>query len=213
MSKLISCWLLILIGFSTAAQQIEPKHTFNIELGLPNGMVNKPFKDYMQGLVNIAPYYQFTLKNSLSFGAGIRYSYFGVNQFRVPLKTLGGMHSGGVFVKIGREKFHTDRFATDMGVKIGYNQHYFITNRNDSLGQNPFVVSAISIEPTVKFSLVADEQVSYNLFVSYAFQGYAFKPNMLGLETDGGYDTKEFSRPTSILIIGFGFSYYFKDKG
>jgi hypothetical protein len=79
MIKLITCWLIILIGFSTAAQQIEPKHTFNIELGLPNGMVNKPFKDYMQGLINFAPYYQFTMKNSLSFGAGIRYSYFGVS--------------------------------------------------------------------------------------------------------------------------------------
>lgn len=194
------------------AQQIEPKHTFNVELGLPNAMTNKPFGDYMQGLVNVAPYYQFRLKNSIAFGSGIRYAYFGVNQFKVLQKTLGGMHSFGAFLKVSHEKFHTDRFSTDLGVKFGYTQNYFVTNRNDSLNQNPYQVNSILIEPTAEFSLVADEQVAYSLIVSYAFQGFAYKPNMIGLQTLGGYDQSEFQRVTSYLTIGFGFTYYFKDK-
>ena len=194
------------------AQQIEPKHTFNVELGLPNAMTNKPFGDYMQGLVNVAPYYQFRLKNSIAFGSGIRYAYFGVNQFKVPQKTLGGMHSFGAFLKVSHEKFHTDRFSTDLGVKFGYTQNYFVTNRNDSLNQNPYQVNSILIEPTAEFSLVADEQVAYSLIVSYAFQGFAYKSNMIGLQTLGGYDQSEFQRVTSYLTIGFGFTYYFKDK-
>jgi len=58
------------IGLANA-QQIEPKHTFNVEIGLPNGMVNEAFGNIMQGLVNVAPYYQFCLKKHIAFGAGI----------------------------------------------------------------------------------------------------------------------------------------------
>lgn len=212
MLKKLYILILLLVTCDVVAQQIEPKHTFNVELGLPNAMVNKPFGAYMQGLINVAPYYQFRLKNSIAFGAGIRYAYFGVNQFKVPQKTLGGMHSFGSFVKVSHEKFHTDRFSTDLGVKVGYTQNYFVTNRNDSLNQNPYQVNSILIEPTAEFSLVADEQVAYSLIVSYAFHGFSYKPNMIGLQTFGGYEQSEFQRVTSYLTIGFGFTYYFKEK-
>lgn len=212
MGKSFCIFILLFTLSGVYAQQIEPKHTFNVELGLPNAMTNKPFGDFMQGLVNVAPYYQFRLKNSIAFGAGVRYAYFGVNQFKVPQKTIGGMHSFGTFVKVSHEKFHTDRFSTDLGVKVGYTQNYFSTNRNDTLNQNPYKVVSILIEPTAEFSLMADEQVSYSLIISYAFQGFAFKPNMIGLETFGGYDQSEFKRVSSYLTVGFGFTYYFKDK-
>jgi hypothetical protein len=196
----------------TSAQQIEPKHTFNVEIGLPNGMVNEAFGNIMQGLVNVAPYYQFCLKKHIAFGAGLRYAYFGVNQFRVPQKTLGGMHSLGAFFKVGHEKYYTEKFSADLGVKVGYTQNYFVTNRNDSLGQNPYQVNSILVEPTMELSLQADDQVAYSLVISYAFHGFGFKPNMIGLETFGGYDPADFNKPTSYLTVGFGFTYYFKDK-
>jgi hypothetical protein len=194
------------------AQPVEPKHTFNVELGLPNGMVNKPFAQYMQGLVNVAPYYQYALKNHIAFGAGIRYAYFGVNQFRVPEKTLGGMHSFGAFIKAAHEKYHNDKFCTDIGVKVGYTQNYFKTDRNELLGQNPYQVNALLIEPTVELSLHADEQVAYSLVISYAFNGFSYKPYMIGLDTFGGFSDHEYEKATSYLTVGFGFSYYFKDK-
>lgn len=205
-------WLVFFFVSNTKAQEIELKHTFNVEIGLPNGMSNKPFANYMQGLVNVAPYYQYTLKNSLSFGVGFRYAYFGVNQFRVPQKTLGGMHSFGIFTKVGHEKFYSERFSLDAGVKMGYTQNYFTTDRLEDLGQNPYQSNSVLVEPTVEFSLVADEQVAYSFVVSYAFQGFAYKPHMIGLQTAGGYEQSEFSRVTSYLTVGFGFSYYFKRK-
>jgi hypothetical protein len=212
MIKNVFILLFLFFVSSVEAQQIEPKHTFNVELGLPNAMTNKPFGSFMQGLVNVAPYYQFRLKNSIAFGGGVRYAYFGVNQFKVPQQTIGGMHSFGTFVKVAHEKFHTDRFSTDLGVKFGYTQNYFVTNRNDTLGQNPYQVNSVLIEPTAEFSLISDEQVAYSLIVSYAFQGFSFKPNMIGLETFGGFEQSEFKRITSYLTIGFGFTYYFKEK-
>lgn len=198
--------------FNTESQVIEPKHTFNVELGLPNGFVNKPFKDIMQGLVNVAPYYQYAFKNHLTIGAGIRYSYFAINEFKVPQPVYGGMHSGGIFIKAGWEKFHTDRFATDLGVKIGYTQSYFDTDLNDSIGNNPYQVNSIYVEPSVGLILTADEFTSYRLFAAYAFQGFGYSPEMIGLETFGGYDPNDFDKTTSFLIIGFGFTYYFKSE-
>lgn len=198
--------------FYSESQVIEPKHTFNVELGLPNGFANKPFKNIMQGLVNVAPYYQYAFPNHIVVGGGIRYAYFAVNEFKVPEPVFGGMHSGGIFVKAGWEKFHSERFATDIGIKVGYTQSYFLTDKNDSIGVNPYQVNSFYVEPTIGFILTADEFTSYRLFVSYAFEGFGYTPKMIGLETFGGYDPAEFNRTTAFLIIGFGFTYYFKPK-
>lgn len=204
--------LLTSIGYS---QKIEPKHTFQFELGLPNGFSNKPFRQYMQGLMVLAPYYQYAMKNGIAFGGGVRYHYYQVNQFRIPTKTIGGLHSATGFVKVGYQKFLTERIEVDAGVKVGYSENLFVTNWNDSLGQNPYRVPSFLIEPTVKFAIVADEQVAYGFFVSYGIQGYALRPEMLGLESFGYTQAEKdihYHRPVSFLTFGFSLTYYFKEK-
>ena len=195
-----------------SAQVIEPKHTFNVELGLPNGFTNEPFKNIMQGLVNFSTYYQYDFKNHLTAGAGIRYGYFAINEFKVPKPVYGGMHSTGAFLKVGWEKFINDRFAIDLGVKVGYSQHFFDTDRNDSAGLNPIQLNSVYIDPTLGLILTADEVSSYRLFISYASYGFGFKPSMIGLETFGGYDPAQFNKVTGFLIVGFGYTFYFKSK-
>lgn len=212
MRKILTIALFLIVSVCSLAQTIEPKHTFNLELGLPNGFANKPFKNIMQGLINAEPYYQFAFKNHIIVGAGLRYSYFAINEFKVPEQVYGGMHSAGVFIKGGWERFHTDRFATDISLKAGYTQNYFVTDLNDSIGVNPLQVNSIYLEPSVSLILTADEFTSYRLVIAYGFQGFGYKPNMIGLETFGGYDPSEFNRTTSFLIVGFGFTYYFKPK-
>jgi hypothetical protein len=208
--KFIYIAALFLAPFLANAQVFERKHTFNIELGLPNAFSNKAFKNIMQGLVSVAPYYQFALKNNFIAGAGLRYSYFAINEFKVPTAVSGGVHSGGIFLKAGWEKFHNERFATDLSLKFGYDQNYFTSDRGDSLGKSILQVNSTYLEPSVGFILTVDEFSSYRLFISYAFQGFGYKPSMIGLETFGGCDPKEFNRTTSFLIVGFGFTHYFK---
>jgi hypothetical protein len=216
MKRLFKCVVLIaalvmrMLDYS--AQVIEPKHTFNVELGLPNGFTNEPFKNIMQGLVNFSTYYQYDFKNHLTAGAGVRYGYFAINEFKVPKPVYGGMHSTGVFIKLGWEKFINDRFAIDLGVKVGYSQHYFDTDRNDSAGNNPIQLNSFYVDPTMGLILTADEVSSYRLFFSYASYGFGFKPSMIGLETFGGYDPSGFNKVTGFLIVGFGYTYYFKSK-
>ena len=197
---------------SVNAQITEPKHTFNVELGLPNSFSNKPFKSIMQGLVSVEPYYQYAFKNHLTIGAGLKYGYFAVNEFKVPQKVYGGMHSAGGFLKVGWEKFHNDRFATDFSVKVGYTQNYFKTDLNDSISGGPIQVNSTYLEPSIGLILAADEFSSYRLVIAYSFQGFAFRPTMIGLESFGEYEPKELSPISTALIIGFGYTHYFKSK-
>ncbi len=212
MVKYILILVILFSIFSSKAQVIDPKHTFNIELGLPNSLVNEPFKDIMQGLVNVAPYYQYKINSQFVVGLGIKYSYFAINEFKVSDPTYGGMHTGGIFLKAGWEKFHTDHFATEIGLKFGYTQNYFVSDRNDSIGVNPRIVNSTYLEPSVSLILTADEQSSYRLIVSYAFQGFGFRPDLIGLQSLGGYDPSDFNKISSFLIVGFGYTHYFKSK-
>jgi hypothetical protein len=202
--------LINLCSASVVGQPIEPKSTFNIELGLPNGVSNPAFKNIMQGVVNVSIYYQYDFSNHLTVGIGGRYGYFAINEFKVPVPVYGGMHSVGGFLKVGYQKFLTERFALDAGIKIGYSEFLFDTDRNDTLGVNPIRTNGIHIEPTVGFILTADEQNSFRFFASYATSGFGYKPAMIGLETFGGYDPSDFNKITGSLIIGFGYTHYFK---
>jgi len=208
----ILIFIFLFYGFLSYGQLVTPKHTFNVELGLPNTALNKPFNRMMQGLVNTSLYYQFALPNSIAFGAGVRYSFFDVNEFNVPDSIRGGMHSMGAFIKVSHEKFHGERFGTDIGVKFGYSANLITTNLNRQKGQSPVYVGGVYIEPCIGLILSADEQTSYRLNIGYAIQGFGFDPKQLGTDQTGGYNPSEFSRATQYFIFGFGFTYYFGNK-
>lgn len=214
MLRLLFILFLAISPYILKAQAIDPKHTFNIELGLPNGFSNKPFKNIMQGLVNVAPFYQYAFKKQLVLGAGLRYSYFTINEFKITEPVNGGMHSAGIFLKAGWEKFHNERFATDLSVKFGYTQNYFVSDRSDSSSIITTInqVNSTYIEPSIGFIVTVDEFSSYRLFIGYGFQGFGFRPNHIGLDSFGGYDPKDFNKSTSFLIVGFGYTHYFKPK-
>lgn len=211
MLRVISFILILSTGHSYA-QKIEPKHTFNVELGLPNSTNNKAFKTIMQGLVNASTYYQYAMKNSLAFGVGLKYSFFDVNEFKTPEPIFGGMHSAVAFFKIGSEKFHTDRFATDIGVKLGYAMNLITTDLNENTGNNPRRIDATFLEPTLGLILTADEKTSYRLVLGYAFQGFKFSPDQLGTKENGGYIPADLQKPNQFFTIGFGFTYYMLGK-
>ena len=45
--------------------RIKPQHSVSMEVGLPVGIRNKTFSAYMQGIINIAPYYHYSFKNKM----------------------------------------------------------------------------------------------------------------------------------------------------
>lgn len=190
---------------------INPKHSFSLELGLPVMTSNKASQSMMMGLINFAPFYQFTLQNHLSFGAGVNYSYFRANEFKVPQKVIGGVHNVGAFVKIGHEQFHSMRFGTTAALKLGYAQSYFTTdlNRQKNNGES-VAIDGVYVEPNFGLVLTAGEFISYCFVVGYAFQGYKFKTSHLGIDSQGGFSAADYNRGTQFMTFGFGFTYYFK---
>jgi hypothetical protein len=222
MNKLVLLFTSIALSFSLSAQDdayeydeniyddINPKHSFSLELGLPVTTSNKAAQSMMMGLINFAPFYQFTLQNHLSFGAGVNYSYFKANEFKVPQKVIGGVHNVGAFVKVGHEQFHSMRFGTTAAIKLGYAQSYFTTDLNRTNNGGPIAIDGIYIEPNVGLVLTAGEFISYSFVVGYAFQGYKFKTSQLGIDAQGGFSGADYKKGTQFMSFGFGFTYYFK---
>lgn len=193
-------------------QKVEPKYTFNVELTLPGAVVNEPFNAIMQGLASGAVYGQYSFPFHLNIGAGVKYSLFTINEFKVPSPVYGNMQSGTGFMKIGWDKFHNDRFATDVGVKVGYTEHFVFTDVNKANGNNPWRVNSTNLEATLGLILTADEKTSYRLVLGYGGYGFGFKPEMIGLASNEGYNPANFSKPTQYFILGFGYTYYFGQK-
>jgi hypothetical protein len=212
MRKIISFLLFLSISLKLNAQKIDPDDSFTFELCLPNSFTNKPYKTIMQGLVSASPYYQYTLKSGISFGAGLHYSYFAINEFRMPVKVFGGIHTGAAFLKLGHEKFWTERFGTDIGCKFGYLQSYAVSDLLRSQGMFYRQTEALFIEPTIGFVLSADVNSSYRLTIGYPFYGYSFTPETIGYNSDMGFDLAEFSKNCSFLNVGFAYTFYFNGK-
>lgn len=222
MNKFFAVISFLVFGWSAVAQEdgyemdeniyddIVPKHAFHIELGLPVGTSNKAFQSMLQGMIKFAPYYQFTFQNHISIGAGADYSFFRVDKFRVPEAVTGGIHNVGGFLKVGYEKFHSMRFGTDFGVKVGYSNAFFITDKNKTLLGKPNSINTIFVEPTAAVVLTAGEFTAYKFVVGYMFQGYDYRTQQLGISATGGYQPADLNHATQFMTFGFGFTYYFK---
>lgn len=210
MRKLLTVLLIsTLISVSGHGQtDFVPKGSFKVEIGLPNNATNVAFRDLMQGLVCLSPSYQHTLDNTLSFGFGLRYNYFDVNEFKNTVDLGGGLHTAGAFAKIGQEKFYGN-FGVDYGIRAGYSFNFFATNKNDEQLGKPYSNDAVFVEPHLGLALMANEKTSFRLALGYAFHGFEFRPNQVGLETFSGIDDSDLNSITTYFTIGFGYSYYF----
>ena len=198
-----------LIIFSLSSQSIDPDDSFTFELGLPNAINNKAYRSIMQGLVCISPSYQYALKNGISFGVGLHYSYFAINEYRVQPKIFGGIHSAAAFLKLGHEKFWTERFGTETGCKIGYLNSFAVSD----LIKNYRRTEASFVEPFISFIATSSVNSSYRLTIGFPFYGFIFTPETIGiLDSNLGYSNADFSKIASAFTISFGYTFYFNGK-
>ena len=208
--------ILLMFGMKISYSQgiIEPKHSFTIELGLPNSVSNKLFREIMQGLVHVSPYYQYTMKNGIAFGIGGRYSYFAINEFRVPSKVYGGNHSFGGFLKVGHEKFYTPIFALDFGVKMGFNQNTYYSDLLMSKEIDQINKPSFYLEPNIGLILASSEVDTYRLSLGYSLLGYKFRQSDIGFDetTDIGYSESDKAPKSTFFTIAFGYTHHFNGK-
>lgn len=212
--KQTSILLLLFFGVTVATysqKEFTPNGSFKVEISLPNNVTNKAFKELMQGLVVITPSYQYTFDNSFSIGAGLRYGFFNVNEFKNNIGMNGALHLAGAFLKIGQEKFY-GKFGLDYGVRVGYSMNFFATNKNKEHLGKPFVNNGGFVEPTIGLCLMASENSSFRLALGYAFHSFKFRPEDMGIDKFSGIDPSRLNEITTYFTIGFGYSFYFGRK-
>jgi hypothetical protein len=185
--------------------QIEPKHSYTIDYGLPVTVANRAFKGVMQGFMRGSASYQFQLKNGLGIGAGGNFTYFQINRFKISPQLIGGMSQSFVYGKFLMEKYFNERIGLDGGVKTGYSWLRF---HSDSL-LIPKKAESIVIEPYLSFCLSASEKTAYKWTLTYAFMGRSFNPTDIGDFVNKDYAESEYSRITRYLSFGFSFTHYF----
>ncbi len=208
-------YILLIAGFfafNVKAQKIQPKGTFQVELTLPGATVNQPYRDIMQGLVNSSVFYQYSFPFHLNVGAGVRYTLFTVDEFAVPSPVYGNMQTGTAFLKLGWDKFHNERFATDFGIKVGYTEGLIFTDINKTEGFNPRRFNCPSVEGALGLILTADERNAYRLVLGYGGYSYGFDPKVLGLKSDEVYNPSDYSKLSQYFFVGFGYTFYFGQK-
>ncbi|MEY4805261.1 MAG: hypothetical protein RL331_1787 [Bacteroidota bacterium] len=194
------------------AQEIDPDDSFTFDLCLPNAMGNLPYQKIMQGLVHASTHYQYAFKSGYYVGAGVHYSYFAINEFRVEPKVYGGIHSAAAFLKTGHEKFWSERFGTDIGLRAGWVRSYVVSDALALQELSPTIKEGVYVEPNVSLILSSDVNQSFRLTIGFPIYGLAFSPQLIGIEGDMGFDPVEFSKNSSYLSIGFGYTYYLNGK-
>jgi hypothetical protein len=194
------------------AQEIDPDDSFTFDLCLPNAVQNLPFQKVMQGLVHASAHYQYAFNSGFYMGLGAHYSYFAINEFRVTPKIYGGIHSAAAFLKTGHEKFWSERFGTDLGLRAGWVRSYVVSDALTELGQSPQIREGIYFEPNMSFILTSDVNQSFRLTIGLPIYAYPFSPQLIGIEGNMGYDPLEFERNSSFLSVGFGYTYYLNGK-
>lgn len=202
--------LMLGLGCFAHGQSLRPKGSFQVNLGLPINMTNKSFKGIMQGLINGSAHYQYSFRNGYGFGLGLNYSYFQINEFKIAEPVFGGMHTPALFVRGGREKFHSPNFGTDWGLKFGYALNMIGTNLNREKGLDPLMVESTYTEPYFALILMSDEQTAFKFNFAFAFYGFGFSPYKLGLESSSGYAVNSFRGNTTYLSVGFSYIHYFR---
>lgn len=189
--------------------QIEnDKFSVTAELLLPSGMASKPFRSYLNGLVNVHPKFQYKPAKHIYVALGPKYMYYTVAEFKVPIKTNGGMHAYGGGIEAGYSTWITERFGIELGVKAGAMQHQLKTD----LMASAYKLNAMYVEPSLSLILASDEAVAYRWIVGYNWMGFDLMPHHLGFNTNGGYSADDFKVGAQSIVFGFGMTYYFKNQ-
>lgn len=196
----------------TYGQYLDPIGSFTVDIGIPTAERNKAFHNVLEGLFNGGIGYQYNIYKGLSVGGGAKYSFFINNRFALN-KTVGkgGLHIPAVYAKVSYEKFTTDRFSFNFGVRFGYAQMISI---NDSTKINlgkPYIKETFFIEPQLELLLTSDsdEPNGFSLILGYNFYLQEYNTDFLARQQFIGFLPEWSNGYTRFFSLGFGYRHYF----
>ncbi len=189
--------------------EIKPKHAFNAQVRIPLTVQNAAYKKMVKDIVDVGVGYTYHFPFHMTIGVDARMMYNQINATQVEPGLTGGIGTLGVLLKLGYERFITERFGMEASVKFGGVYNAMNTTKNiERLGQG-YRNTALVVEPNISFILTASEATSFRLNVGYNIFGYKFSPYDIGSTSLGGFDENQLNKATQIICVGFGFTYYF----
>ncbi|MGV6860453.1 MAG: hypothetical protein ACWA41_01710 [Putridiphycobacter sp.] len=205
-------FIFLLISPSTQAQFLSPKGSLTVDIAIPTAERNIAFSNVLEGLFNGGIGYQYNVYKGLTVGAGAKYSFFVNNRFALN-KTVGkgGLHIPAIYGKVGYEKFTTDRFSFNFGLRFGYSDMISI---NDSTKINlgkPYFEQAFFIEPQLELLLTTEKNDpnGFSLMLGYNFYFSEYSTDFLAREQFIGFLPEWSNGYTRFFSLGFGYRYYF----
>lgn len=208
--SVLSLLLALFCGSSLFGQIQKDRLNVTIEACLPSDHDNDPYRAYMAGVITFQPKLQYKFYKDFYVAGGLRYTYMGVAETRVPQHMIGGEHIYGGYIEAGWSSWQGERFGVELGIKAGYAHHTFVTDSTKVHGYTQ--LNAPYVMPQLSLILSADEAVAYRWIIGYNFDLYRFHPSMLGLTTNGGYDTHSMRKSTQSIVVGFAFTWYFGNE-
>ncbi len=204
------CSIAFLITAKSSFSQVKlGKILVGGEFNLPVSSGNSLFKTWVQGLGGGGVSVKYRYLDQWVLGIGGQYSYFVINEFKVPTPVRGNMQVASGFLEIGHEKHHTETVGTSFTLRTGYSQAFFNSSLCTSTGVKKKGIESVFIQPTASLVLMADEISSFRFTFGYSFHSFAMTPDRICSPTAGGFEPSDYKRGTSYLYISLGYTHYF----
>jgi len=191
---------------------IQPKGSLTVDIGIPTNERNGAFDNVLEGLFNGGIGYQHNIHEGLTIGAGLKYSFFindrfALNQTAGP----GAMHIPAVYAKVGFEKFTTDRFSFNFGVRGGYSSMIVVNDSNSVSIGGPYIDESFFVEPQLELLVTSDkgEPNGFSLVLGYAIYFSEFNSKFISRDKFIGLLPEDSIGFTRFFSLGFGFRHYF----
>jgi len=206
--------VLLLSGGNVIAQSmsIQPKGSLAVDIGIPTAERNKAFDNLLEGLFNGGIGYQYNIHKGLTIGGGAKYSFFINDRFALN-QTIGpgAMHIPAAYVKVGYEKFTTDRFSFNFGIRGGYSAMIMVNDSNSVNIGGPFIKKSFFVEPQLELLMTSErgEPNGFSLVLGYNFYFSEFNPEFISRDKFLGLLPEDNLGFTKFFSLGFGYRHYF----
>ena len=208
------CFYLLLFTTTISLSQIgtSQKGSLSIDIGIPTSERNLAFKHVLEGLFNGGVTYQYNVYKGLTVGVGGKYSFFVNDRFALNQSTgKGGLHIPAGYLKVGYEKFTTDRFSINISARTGFSSMISATDTVKSLIGKAYIENAFFIEPQIELLLTAEKNDpnAFSIMLGYAVYFSEYRPAFLAIDHFVGLDDAASKGFTRFFSLGFGYRYYF----
>ena len=190
----------------------QPKGSFTLDIGIPTNEKNVAFSNILEGLFNGGAGYQYNVYEGLTVGVGAKYSFFTNDRFALKQTVgKGGLHIPSVYLKVGYEKFTTDRFSISFSVRGGYSNMISVNDSSKVILGKAYTESTFFVEPQLELLLTSEKNDpnAFSLVLGYAVYFSEYRPEFLSRDQFTGLLPEHSIGLTRYFSLGFGYRYYF----